>query len=194
MQRLDTAKKEAILNAAKQRLRKYGIQKTTMQEIAKDAGIAVGTLYLYFKNKDEILIATAENYAQIHLADAEKILSSQKSPIEKLKTYIINRFRAVKDSRISGSHAAELARTVIRLQPQLHEEQSNRVRKNVLAILQEGIQTNLFHIDDLERDIEVFLYSIGYFFPLATTENYYEPEEEKLCMVVDWFLKQWCQE
>ncbi|MBH8551799.1 TetR/AcrR family transcriptional regulator [Nostocaceae cyanobacterium CENA357] len=192
MQRLDAAKKEAILNAAKQRLRKYGIQKTTMQEIAKDAGIAVGTLYLYFKNKDEILIATAENYAQIHLADAEKILSSQNPPNEKLKTYIINRFRAVKDSRISGSHAAELARTVIRLQPRLHEEQSNRVRKNVLAILQEGIQTNLFHIDDLERDIEVFLYSIGYFFPLATTEKYYEPEEEKLCMVIDWFIKQWC--
>ena len=34
MQRLDPEKREAILNAAKQRLRKYGIQKTKMQEIA----------------------------------------------------------------------------------------------------------------------------------------------------------------
>ena len=40
MQKLDAAKREAILNAAKQRLRQYGIQKTTMQEIAKDVGIA----------------------------------------------------------------------------------------------------------------------------------------------------------
>ncbi|NMG10509.1 TetR/AcrR family transcriptional regulator [Brasilonema sp. UFV-L1] len=192
MQRLDAAKREAILNAAKQRLYKYGIQKTTMQEIAKDAGIAVGTLYLYFKNKNEILIATAQAYAQKHLADTEVILKSQISPSEKLKAYLINRFRSVQESRLGGSHAAEVARTVIRLNPQLQEEQGHWVRNNVLKILQEGIEANFFQSDDLEQDVEVFLYSIGYFFPLATTEKYYEPEEEKLCMVVDWFLKQWC--
>ena len=89
MQKLDAAKREAILNAAKQRLRQYGIQKTTMQEIAKDVGIAVGTLYLYFKNKDDILIASVESYAQKHIADALEILNSQISPSEKLKAYIL---------------------------------------------------------------------------------------------------------
>ncbi|MGB3692071.1 MAG: hypothetical protein WA865_19335 [Spirulinaceae cyanobacterium] len=68
------------------------------------------------------------------------------------------------------------------------------VRNNVLGILQEGIQKNVFQINNLEQDLEVFLYSIGYFFPLATTEKYYEPEEEKLCLVIDWFIQQWCCE
>lgn len=85
MQKLDAAKREAILNAAKQRLRKYGIQKTTMQEIAKDAGIAVGTLYLYFKNKDEILVASAKAFTEQHKLEIEEILNSAKSPPEKLK-------------------------------------------------------------------------------------------------------------
>ncbi|MBW4508506.1 MAG: TetR/AcrR family transcriptional regulator [Scytonematopsis contorta HA4267-MV1] len=189
MQKLDEAKREAILNAAKQRLRKYGIQKTTMQEIAKDAGIAVGTLYLYFKNKDDILIASTEAYARKHIIDTEEILNSSKSPSEKLKAYIINRFRASQETRNSGSHAAELARAVIKLKPQLLEEQTNWSRRNVLKIFQEGIEANLFHIDNLERDVEVFLHSIGYFFPVATTEKYFEPEEEKLCMVIDWFIE-----
>lgn len=191
MQKLDAAKKEAILNAAKQRLRQYGIQKTTMQEIAKDVGIAVGTLYLYFKNKDDILIASTEAFAKKHNEDVEAILKSSNLPSEKLKNYIINRFRASQETRLSGSHAAELTRAVIRLKPQLIEEQTNCTRNNVIKILQEGIKKNVFIIDNLEGDVEVFLYSIGYFFPLATTSNYFEPEEEKLSMVVDWFLEKW---
>ena len=191
MQRLDEAKRAAILDAAKQRLNQYGVRKTTMQEIAKDVGIAVGTLYLYFKNKNEILIATAEAYTRQHIADTEMILRSQVSAPEKLKSYLINRFRAVQENRLSGSHAAELARAVIRLNPKLQEEQGKAVKNNVLSILQEGMQLNLFQIDCLEQDLEVFLYSIGYFFPMPTTEKYYEPEEEKLCMVIDWFIQKW---
>ncbi len=191
MQRLDPEKRKAILNAAKQRLRKYGIQKTKMQEIAKDAGIAVGTLYLYFKNKDDILIASTETFAQQHIAYTDKILNSSKPPHEKLKAYILNRFRESQETRNSGSHAAELARAVIRLKPNLLKEQEYWTRKNVSKILTEGIETNLFNIDNLERDIEVFLHSIGYFFPVATTERYYEPEEENLVMVIDWFIEKW---
>ncbi|MBE9213806.1 TetR/AcrR family transcriptional regulator [Plectonema cf. radiosum LEGE 06105] len=193
MQRLDPEKRAAILNAAKQRLRKYGIQKTKMQEIAKDVGIAVGTLYLYFKNKDDILIASTEAFAQQHIAYTERILNSSKSPQEKLKAYILNRFEASQETRNSGSHAAELARAVIRLNPHIIEEQSNWTRKNLFKILQEGIETNLFKIDNLERDVEVFLHSIGYFFPVATTEKYFEPEAEKLLMVIDWFIEKWSE-
>ncbi len=191
MQRPDEAKRAAILNAANRRLNQYGVRKTTMQEIAEDAGIAVGTLYLYFKNKNEILIATAEAYSQQHLADTEKILRSQLPADEKLKVYLVNRFRAVQENRLSGSHAAELARAMIRLKPELQQEQGKAVRNNVLTVLQEGIQSKLFQIDCLEQDLEVFLYSIGYFFPMPTTEKYYEPEESKLCLVIDWFIQKW---
>ena len=191
MQRLDEAKRDAILKAAHQRLNQYGIKKTTMQEIAEDVGIAVGTLYLYFKNKKEILIAVAVADAQQHLQETEKILCSQMSAPEKLKAYLVSRFRSVQAHRLSGSHIAELARAVISLQPKLQEEQCEAVNRNVLNLLQEGIQSRVFEIDNLERDLEVFLYSIGYFFPMPTTEKYYEPEEEKLCMVVDWFIQKW---
>ena len=194
MQRLDEAKREAILKAARQRLSQYGVRKTTMNEIARDVGIAVGTLYLYFKNKNEILIAATEAYTRQHLIDTERILNSPISAPEKLKTYLLNRFRAVRESRLGGSHAAELARAVIRLQPELQQEQGKAVKNNVSIILQEGIKANLFQIDNLERDLEVFLFSIGYFFPMPTTERYYEPEEEKLCMVIDWFIQKWCVE
>jgi AcrR family transcriptional regulator len=192
MQRLDEAKRDAILTAAKRRLNQYGVRKTTMQDIAEEVGIAVGTLYLYFKNKNEILIATAEAYTRQHILDSETILRSQIPATEKLKAYLINRFRAVQENRLGGSHAAELARAVIRLRPQLQEEQGKVVKNNVLRILQEGIESDVFQISNIDQDLEVFLYSIGYFFPLPTTEKYYEPEEEKLCTVINWFIQTWC--
>ena len=40
MQRLDEDKRAAILDAAKQYLKQYGVKKTTMQEISGDVGIA----------------------------------------------------------------------------------------------------------------------------------------------------------
>ncbi len=194
MQRLDETKRAAILNAAKQRLGQYGVRKTTMQEIAGDVGLAVGTLYLYFKNKNQILIAVAESYSNQHAVDAEAILRSPLSPPEKLKSYLCNRFRAVQDNRLGGSHAGELARAVIRLKPELQAEQNKIVRDNVLGILQEGIEQQFFKIDDLAQDLEVFLYSIGYFFPMPTTEQFYEPEEAKLCFVIHWFVQHWAQQ
>ena len=37
-----------------------------MQEIARDADVAVGTLYLYFKDKDDLLVAGALMYLFLH--------------------------------------------------------------------------------------------------------------------------------
>ncbi len=49
-------KKETILAAARQLFATKGYEETTIAEIARAAGVAVGTVYLYFQNKHEILV------------------------------------------------------------------------------------------------------------------------------------------
>ena len=49
------SKREAILDAARTLFTRQGYEETTIPEIARAAGIAVGTVYLYFHNKHEIL-------------------------------------------------------------------------------------------------------------------------------------------
>jgi TetR/AcrR family fatty acid metabolism transcriptional regulator len=46
-----------IMAAARKRFEKFGYRATSIALIARDAGIAVGTVYLYFKNKEQILTA-----------------------------------------------------------------------------------------------------------------------------------------
>ena len=49
--------REQILNEAKKQLFEQGYEKTTIRSVAQECGIAVGTVYNYFKSKD-ILIAS----------------------------------------------------------------------------------------------------------------------------------------
>ena len=56
MRKKDPKKEEAIIKAAMQEFARQGFHKTRMSQIADKAGVAAGSLYLYFKNKQGIII------------------------------------------------------------------------------------------------------------------------------------------
>jgi TetR/AcrR family fatty acid metabolism transcriptional regulator len=55
-------KREAIIEAATSLFLSEGYETMTIAQVAKSAGVAVGTVYLYFKNKLEILYAVKEQW------------------------------------------------------------------------------------------------------------------------------------
>lgn len=67
-----------IIGAAIQVISEKGFQKTTVRQIAQAAGIADGTIYNYFKNKDDILMAIVEQLTEaevreVHFGEAEQL-------------------------------------------------------------------------------------------------------------------------
>ncbi len=58
----DPEKRESILKSARELFRQYGVEQTTMARIAGKAGIATGTIYLYFDSKAKIIDALCEYY------------------------------------------------------------------------------------------------------------------------------------
>src|SRR4051812_31112410 len=48
------ARRNLILDAAERVFQANGIQQATMDDIARDAELAKGTIYLYYRNKDEL--------------------------------------------------------------------------------------------------------------------------------------------
>jgi len=52
---------EAILDAAEKVIAENGFHGSQVSRIAKEAGVADGTIYLYFKNKEDILISLFQN-------------------------------------------------------------------------------------------------------------------------------------
>ena len=64
-----------------------GIQQTSMEAIAKSAGVAKGTIYLYFKNKEEIIFAIWDMITQIHQEAYMKNVTDEMSAREKILLY-----------------------------------------------------------------------------------------------------------
>ncbi len=60
--KIDPEKRQRILQAAREAFRELGVEKTTIPLIAGNAGIAAGTVYLYFKSKNEIVEGLVDLY------------------------------------------------------------------------------------------------------------------------------------
>ena len=184
-------KRQRILEAARKRFRHFGVKKTTMQEIARDAGVAVGTLYLYFEDKDDLLVACTEEYIARHRQQAEEILASDASAGDKLRRYVLDRFRASEATRTGFRQAAELTREVLRVRPERRLDEGRMMTEYFVCFLQLGIEAGELFTDDKERDARVLLFSLAFFFPSALEELPYPPKEEDLLLVLDWFLGVW---
>ena len=72
-------KKQEILKAAMRIFAQNGVGKTKMADIAKAAGIGKGTIYEYFRSKEDIF---AETYSHIFMDTEARIVEILESPIE----------------------------------------------------------------------------------------------------------------
>jgi AcrR family transcriptional regulator len=185
------SKTQKIVEAAVSRFRYYGVAKTTMQEIARDAGVSVGTLYLYFKNKDDLVVACTNDFVERHRREISEILAAEAPAEERLRAYVLGRFRAAEEVRTGSRHAVELTRVVLRLKPDRAQEEGMMIWETVSEILEQGVAQRRFHMASVEDDARVFLFSIAYFFPNALNEPPVPPTEADLLTVVDWFLEVW---
>ena len=66
---------------------KKGIQQTSIEEIAKNANVAKGTIYLYFKNKDEIIFTIWDILTKQHEESVNSRINAQMSAKEKILEY-----------------------------------------------------------------------------------------------------------
>lgn len=92
----DEAVKNAIKDAAKRVFSKWGLNKTTMEDIAHEAGKAKSTLYYYFKSKEEIFENLSIDELNIILFKAKAAIIGINSPKDKLKVYIATTFTEIK--------------------------------------------------------------------------------------------------
>ncbi|KAA3614612.1 MAG: TetR/AcrR family transcriptional regulator [Calditrichaeota bacterium] len=80
-------KRDKILKSAAKTFASKGFYHAKISQIARAAGVADGTIYLYFKNKDEILITVFEESVGRIIREFRQELSQLSSPIDKLKKF-----------------------------------------------------------------------------------------------------------
>src|SRR5438105_14703071 len=82
------SKYEAILRAAIKVFARSGFFNAKVADVAREAGVADGTVYLYFKNKDDILVSIFNHYMEEALASGRASLARTDDAIEKLRRIV----------------------------------------------------------------------------------------------------------
>src|SRR5687767_2306980 len=78
-------KRSAILDAATTIFARRGFFGAQVADVARAAGIAAGTVYLYFRSKDEILTSIFDRMMQEAMASGQTALADVTDPIERLR-------------------------------------------------------------------------------------------------------------
>ncbi len=81
-------KRERILKAATQVFAKHGFYKSKISVIAKLANVADGTIYLYFKNKDDLLICLFEEEMNKIIRNMKEEVAKAEGTENKIKAFI----------------------------------------------------------------------------------------------------------
>lgn len=123
-------KRERILSAAERIFARHGFFAAKVSDVAKEAGVADGTIYLYFKSKDDLLIALFER-RMVELTCALQDAIAGKTPREQLRAFIRMYLQKVHDEPA----AAEVLTIELRQSSKFMKEYENPTFADFLRML-----------------------------------------------------------
>jgi AcrR family transcriptional regulator len=92
---------DRILDGWNRLLARYGYRKLTMDDLASEVGIGKGTIYLYFRSKEDLVYSHIDRVVRQLIERLKRVLRSTLSPADKLREMIVLRvmfrFDAVQD-------------------------------------------------------------------------------------------------
>lgn len=83
--------RDGILDAAERLLARFGFRKTTMDDLAREAGIGKGTTYLHFASKEEVFLGTVDRIVGRLHEQLRSIARRQSSASERLRAMLRER-------------------------------------------------------------------------------------------------------
>ncbi len=147
---MEREKKECILRSAASAFAKFGFKKTSVEDIAKDAGVAKGTIYLACETKEDLFYQAVHREVRAWTGEVAKLIDPR-IPADQLMVqcslaglqYIQS--RPLVRQLLFGDHHLLL--------PEWHErlEQLNALgRANIIEVLKLGVKQGVF-----QKDLEI---------------------------------------
>lgn len=115
--------KEQIIETAERMFRKHGFYGTNTKEIAKQAGVAVGSVYAYFRDKKAVYIEVLEGYSR-KIFEEIRSITIDFAPRENRSEYFLGFLKTV----IHAHYAPELHRDLYSVFP--HDEEIQQIASN----------------------------------------------------------------
>ena len=142
-------KHNKIIVSATKVFAKKGFFNARISDIAKEAKVADGTIYLYFNNKFDILISVLEEEIGKIIEQIEKALEKETDPERMLTIFIEKHLSAMKQNK----HLAEVIHIELRQSDRLVKEYRNTSFKQYIdvisKIIRKGQELGIYRTDIL---------------------------------------------
>jgi len=150
-------KAAVIIETAQRRFGLYGIEKTTMREIAGDLNMTKGSLYYYFPDKENLYKAVVDKEQSEFIKVLYNDLQNTDDPVEGIKRYVLNRLHYFKTmvnlSRLRAETFSEYKPLIADSVMRFRENEM----KIILEFLEKGKSKGIFHVDDPSETASLFL-------------------------------------
>ena len=133
-----------IIDAATKIFAKKGFFQAKVSDIAREAGVADGTIYLYFENKDDILISLFEEQMKVVLDNMKAKISEETGVIKKIEKFAISHLKLIEMNK----NLAEIIQVELRQSSKFMKEYKNEKFMEYLnligEIIREGQEKGVF--------------------------------------------------
>ena len=169
--------KDKILNVAATIFSKFGFHKTTVDEIARAAHKAKGSVYYHFKSKEELFQGVIDKEFQILRGELIKAIDSGNNAKEKLANYITIRMRTLNELTNFYDALKNDYLNYPGFIEQIRQRYDNEETILIKSILTGGVNNNEFEINNVELTAPAILTALkGLEIPFFIEDKYNELE------------------
>ncbi|MFH2047197.1 MAG: TetR/AcrR family transcriptional regulator [Pseudomonadota bacterium] len=144
--------KQEILDKAVDLFYEYGFVKASVRDIVRTVGVTNSTIYVHFKNKDEILYTIIQDIGSIVLEELHKAIANNDDPVKCLKEMIFRQTCLIKEKRKELKIYIEeqyqlpkaLSSEAVKQQRQIHDLYFNKFCElEKIGLLKQGIDKTI---------------------------------------------------
>ncbi|MDP8227652.1 MAG: TetR/AcrR family transcriptional regulator [Candidatus Celaenobacter polaris] len=143
-------KKKIITQVAQNIFSKYGLIKTTVDEIAKAARMGKASLYHYFQSKEDIFKKVVEKENKYLKEKIREAIINEDTPQKKMKIYILKKMEYLKELVNINSALKDEYLEHYAFIEKIREKNTIEELFTIREILQEGEDNGIFDISDIE--------------------------------------------
>lgn len=132
-------------------LARYGLQKTTMEDIAQRAGLKPASVYYYFKSKEEVLAAVVAHQADEVNDRIRQSIDRAGTAEAKLVAFLLARFSYLDLLARLGEWEQSAILETYPMVEQVVQEYRGKAQELLLEVLELGRERGELDIDDPER-------------------------------------------
>ena len=141
---MELAKKECILVEAARAFARWGFKKTSVDEIAKAAGVAKGTIYLAAESKEDLFYQALHREVRQWVGEVSQLIDPRQPADVLLGQMALFGFQKLETSPLVHDLLTGKTRELLPMWADRFDELRNLGRQNVVEVLQLGIKQGRF--------------------------------------------------